>query len=324
VLNFVYCLDKNYNQQVLTSINSLIENCSKNINIYIIHEDPDSLKLQTIKQNNGGEIKKYKIEINDDFPNLKGAHVSKATYYRLYLSKYLPQNLDHIIYLDADIICLNDPIKSMESTIKNMQVEALGLSAVTEMVYKKNSPVENERFIELDMKNNKYFNAGVLVINFQEWQIKNIEEKLFDIMIKYYDKILYWDQDILNKYYDGKYFELEKTNNFTFSIKNKDRYNQQQQSIHETVNFLHYNGKGKPWQVQNLIFDSSHIYQNEFRKLNLGFYHIVFDLKTKVIVTFLQNIFSLRILKLEKPSQYIYLSIKAIFKNIKRILQETA
>ena len=107
---------------------------------------------------------------------------------------------------------------------------------------------------------------------------------------------------------------LEKINNFTFSIKNKDRYNQQQQSIHETVNFLHYNGKGKPWQVQNLIFDSSHIYQNEFRKLNLGFYHIVFDLKTKVIISFLQNIFSLRILKLEKPFQYIYLSIKAIFK----------
>lgn len=312
MLNFVYCLDKNYNKQVLTSINSLIENCSKDINIYIIHDEPDSLNLQTIKQNNGGEIKKYKIEVSDDFPNLKGAHVSKATYYRLYLSKYLPQNLEYIIYLDADILCLNDPIESIESTIRNMQVETLGLSAVTEMVYKNNSSINNDRFIELDMENNKYFNAGVLVINFQEWQKNNIEEKLFDIMTKYYDKILYWDQDILNKYYDGKYFELEKINNFAFAIINKDRYDPQ--FIHETVNFLHYNGKGKPWQVQNLIFDSSLIYQNEFRKLNLGYYHIIFNLKTKVIITFLQNIFSLKILKLEKPLQYIYLSIKAIFK----------
>ena len=313
MLNFVYCLDKNYNHQVLTSINSLIEKCSKDINIYIIHEEPDSLNLHTLKQKNGGEIKKYKIETNDDFPNLKGAHVSKATYFRLYLSKYLPQNLKHIIYLDADIICLNDPIESMESTIKKMEDKDIGLSAVTEMNYNEHSPMDNERFEELSMKNNKYFNAGVLVINFQEWQKKNVEGKLFEIMEKYYDKILYWDQDILNKYYDGKYLELEKINNFAFAIFNEDRYDSK--FIHETVNFLHFNGKGKPWQVQYLTYDSSQIYQKEYRKLNFGFYHIIFNLKVKVFVTFLQDVLSLKILKLEKPSRYIYLSIRAIFKN---------
>ena len=223
MLNFVYCLDKNYNYQVLTSINSLIEKSSNDINIHIIHEEPDSLKLDNLKQNNGIEIKKYKIETNDDFPNLKGAHVSRATYFRLYLSKYLPQNLKHIIYLDADIICLNDPIASMESTINKMEDEGMILSAVTEMLYSEHHPLENDRFEELSMKNNKYFNAGVLVINFEEWQKKNVEGKLFEIMEKYYDKILYWDQDILNKYFDGQYLELEKINNFAFAIYNEER-----------------------------------------------------------------------------------------------------
>jgi len=315
MLNFVYCLDKNYNYQVLTSINSLIEKSSNDINIHIIHEEPDSLKLDNLKQNNGTEIKKYKIETNDDFPNLKGAHVSRATYFRLYLSKYLPQNLKHIIYLDADILCLNDPIASMESTINKMEDEGMILSAVTEMLYSEHHPLENDRFEELSMKNNKYFNAGVLVINFEEWQKKNVEGKLFEIMEKYYDKILYWDQDILNKYFDGQYLELEKINNFAFAIFNEERYDSK--FIHDSVNFLHYNGKGKPWQVQYLIYDSSQIYQKEFRKLNLDFYHIVFNLKVKVLVTFLQDVFSFKILKLEKPSLYLYLSIKALFKKLR-------
>ena len=109
--------------------------------------------------------------------------------------------------------------------------------------------------------------------------------------------------------------ELEKINNFAFAIYNEERYDSK--FIHESVNFLHYNGKGKPWQVQYLIYDSSQIYQKEFRKLNLDFYHIVFNLKVKVLVTFLQDVFSFKILKLEKPSLYLYLSIKALFKKLR-------
>ena len=122
-------------------------------------------------------------------------------------------------------------------------------------------------------------------------------------------------KDILNKYFDGQYLELEKINNFAFAIYNEERYDSK--FIHESVNFLHYNGKGKPWLAQYLIYDSSQIYQKEFRKLNLDFYHIVFNLKVKVLVTFLQDVFSFKILKLEKPSLYLYLSIKALFKKLR-------
>ena len=111
VLNFVYCFDQNYNYQALTSINSLIQNSSEKIRIYIIHNDVSSINLDLIAQDNV-EIFTYQIKIeNMNFPNLKGAHVSIATYFRLFLSKYLPNDLDYIIYMDSDIVCINDPTK---------------------------------------------------------------------------------------------------------------------------------------------------------------------------------------------------------------------
>ena len=43
MLTFIYCLDENYNNQVASSIYSLLEQVSKKINIYIVHKNKDSL-----------------------------------------------------------------------------------------------------------------------------------------------------------------------------------------------------------------------------------------------------------------------------------------
>ena len=33
----------------------------------------------------------------------------------------------------------------------------------------------------------------------------------------------FWDQDVLNKFYDGKYYELDNNLNYEFAIFNKDK-----------------------------------------------------------------------------------------------------
>ena len=42
MISFVYCLDENYNRQAITSINSLLNNVSEPINIFVIHNDPEN------------------------------------------------------------------------------------------------------------------------------------------------------------------------------------------------------------------------------------------------------------------------------------------
>tara|TARA_A100001035_G_scaffold83670_1_gene65000 strand:+ start:8127 stop:9062 length:936 start_codon:yes stop_codon:yes gene_type:complete len=309
VLNFVYCFDQNYNYQALTSINSLIQNSSEKIRIYIIHNDVNSINLDLIAQDNV-EIFTYQIKIeNMNFPNLKGAHVSIATYFRLFLSKYLPSDLDYIIYMDSDIVCINDPTKEINKTIKDLKTNNFHLAARTEA--EKNS--ENiDRFINLELKGKRYFNAGVLVLDYQKWLNDETEKKLLNILNEYYEKIKFWDQDILNKYFDDNYLELNFNCNYEFAIFNKEKYDENK--IKNEGIFIHFNGKGKPWDSHNLIFDSSNFYQKAFRELNIGHYHITLNKDTKSIFRYIKILFTLKFLKLENPTSYLKDSLKALLR----------
>ena len=92
-INFIYAADENYNKQLLISISSLLEQFSGIAKIHIIHKNPSSFiqKLQEIDssdkldQLNIYEFKESKVL----FPNIEGTHISEATYYRLFVDKYI-------------------------------------------------------------------------------------------------------------------------------------------------------------------------------------------------------------------------------------------
>ena len=47
------------------------------------------------------------------------------------MSEYLPKNIEHIMYLDADILCLNNPEIEVKNTIIKMKDENRTLAATT-------------------------------------------------------------------------------------------------------------------------------------------------------------------------------------------------
>ena len=61
------------------------------------------------------------------------AHVSEATYYRLFIEDYLPSEIDNFLYLDADIICCNDPIPILDEIIFKLKKSNKIISAVSEI-----------------------------------------------------------------------------------------------------------------------------------------------------------------------------------------------
>ena len=94
----------------------------------------------------------------------------------------------------------------------------------------------------------KYFNAGVMLVNLDKWRRDGIQQKLFEYVEKNSDKILWGDQDVLNvvlqdgiKYIDKRWNaqvgEYEHCNDFN--------------KIGEEAYILHYIGKVKPWQPGN-------------------------------------------------------------------------
>ena len=97
MLNIAYCFDDNFNIQAMTSMYSFLENSKEKINFYVIHQtysDENFIhpKIKIHENLNSISVKKFR-KSSIDFPNLKRVHISEATYYRLYLSEYLPKNI---------------------------------------------------------------------------------------------------------------------------------------------------------------------------------------------------------------------------------------
>ena len=307
MINFLYCFDKNYLQQAKTSISSLLRNVSEKITIHIICDSKKSSSeiFNIFKEHPKIEdIKTYHIQADDyTFPKVDGSHVSNATYFRMFIDRFLPEDLKQVVYLDADVICMKDPIIQLKTVSKELANSGFGLAALTEAT-RKEAPII---FNKLKLNHDNYFNAGVVMINYEFWKKNSVGNSLIDIMENRGDDLIFWDQDVLNIFFDDEYIKFSNTLNYNFTQLDKINNNE--------IVFLHYAGKGKPWDVENIVKTFSRPYQKEYSKLGIQTYHVVFKRNKKTIKSFIKVLFKLQFMNLEKPFTYIALSLKSFIKN---------
>jgi lipopolysaccharide biosynthesis glycosyltransferase len=306
--NFVYAADQNYNTQLFYSIFSLLENISTEVNIFIIHKNPESFEPQILRLNSNFKnlnLSIYKFDVlNFEFPNIAGKHVSEATYYRLFIDKFIPKNVDYYIYLDADIICINNPTFYLKELVSEMANENFIIGCRTEYnKFSKNSA----SFDNLLMNSSKYFNAGVMLVNHQRWQKENIREKLLVRLEKLKDKIQYWDQDVLNSYFDGNYKEISRNLNFPLILNKQIDVG----DVEDKGIFLHYQSNKKPWTIKGNFNHGSKFYQNYALDIDRK-YHLVKTVKRYDAWDLIKNTVNFRISILEKPLNFYIESVKKL------------
>jgi lipopolysaccharide biosynthesis glycosyltransferase len=313
--NFLYCFDENYNFQAFSSIISLLDNVSEEINLFIIHRIENSIEFlpKEIKLHsnlNAIDVLKFNKDISN-FPNLYNAHVSEATYYRLFCTEHLPQDLETIFYIDADIICVKDPTDIIKSNTLNLLEKELTISVKTETLRDHKS---EEVFKRLDMDSDRYFNAGVMNLNLNYWRNLDIDfAALFD---DFKNKLNYWDQDLLNNIFDGNYLELDgklnKVINFAYY-----EYLDQKQDIDKVISdgvFIHFAGSHKPWSVNGIMFNLSEIYQQEFRKISSSNFHITHKKRSLSIYILLKNVYNKNFFKIDNKFIFLVDLFKSLLK----------
>jgi lipopolysaccharide biosynthesis glycosyltransferase len=304
MINLVYAIDENYNIQTCISIKSFLNNCKNPINIYIIHKNKISFDSFANKLSSDGKLNSINIyqfdNRNIEFPRIEDTHISEATYYRLYLDKYLPKNIDNIIYVDGDVLCTNEPDIEFNNIFNSMKKEMYYLSAKTEELRE-----EENQDIDWDgilMKGNKYFNAGVLFIDYQEWLSNDIFNKLQKRQTDIKDKLYFWDQDILNSFFDGSYLELDEKFNYRVGL---DNSNQKYKETEENSILIHYQGSWKPWSVRGCFNENSKFYQDYYKKIGFGDYHIVNTWRLSSIGHFIIGLLNLNLFRLNYPVKFI-------------------
>lgn len=259
-MHIVCCTDSGYIMPTGVMLCSL---CRNNADIPLhIHAIVDSSVTAEHKQqlasvlNPHDQISFYDAgQIKCDFPKIgvTNQHVTAASYYRLFLSQLLPDDVDKVIYLDGDII-----VRGSIRDVWNADVSDVALAAVKDMDERVNLqridyPVEYG-----------YFNAGVLLVNLAYWRKHHLVDVFNSFMKKHADKIVYHDQDVLNftlyKHKDCLPLKYNAQNGFFFKKKyqlfDSKGYETELNETRNNPIIVHFT-LGKPW----LRFTS-----NPFRK----------------------------------------------------------
>lgn len=176
-------------------LTSLCEsNLDSDVTIYVVVDDSvsrdDKNFLITSCRNDKQKI--FFTCVHDNllghFPNLGGqAHVSQATYYRLFLTDILPECVDKVIYLDGDMI-----VRHSLELIWNMDMNDKAIAAVPDAD-------ENIQLKRMNYPNKYgYFNGGLLIVNLRKWREKNLLSEFKNYIIQNASNLKFHDQDVLN------------------------------------------------------------------------------------------------------------------------------
>ena len=233
---------------VVTSIG--INVTSDNVTIHLLH---NSLKPRTVKR-----LKKiaYKYNVILDFKQietdiLKDCYFDKSKHYgdimmfaRLLLSSVLP-DLDKIIYLDCDIVVLNDL-----QSLWNFDVSDVAVAMAPDFTLKDKSTLNR-----LGITTGYYLNSGVILMNLDYWRKHDVQNRIFSYILEKGDKLIYNDQDALNSILQNEHKELHIKYNFSYYYFHRLIGVLYKEKIHEIIEardkpiIFHYFGPLKPWSL---------------------------------------------------------------------------
>ena len=310
IFNLLYCFDQNYDLQAQSSIVSILDLTESNINIYVIHKDKkhflEILNPYIKNHPNLNSINVFDFKYhNMKFKNLENAHVSEATYYRLYFDRLIPGEVNNLIYLDSDVICIHNPDEVFKNTLDTVHSSEFIIGVKT--TFNRNSnPLH---FEELDLKKDSYFNAGVMFIDVKKWRSEKIYEKIQTLLSKNL-KLKFWDQDILNKVFDGKYFDIDKKLNEEIRLGHNKTY---PKDYFKNVLLVHYSGKSKPWNNKGLFNKYNHFYHDSFRKFNSDYYHIEHVWIKLSIKYLISSLINKKFFSIKKKLTFLKIYIRNIF-----------
>lgn len=250
-MNILITINKGYVKQLNVLLNSIqYSNSKEKFDVYILHKNLEQSDIENIQ---GGldlekifihEIKISKSEI-DNFPVYEKRYPVEI-YFRIFATKYLPTDLDKVLYLDADTIVINELKELYETDFCGNYF--IATTHIRKLLHRFNE-------IRLDIKEDEpYINTGVLLINLKELRKRNVEKEVMEYIENNKKILMLPDQDIISSIYgnkiklvDGLKYNLGDRSLNTYNLRNPKNQINLKWVCKNTV-VIHYYGRNKPWQ----------------------------------------------------------------------------
>lgn len=237
-MNILISINDNFVHCTIDMIKSIMLNDNGKINVYLIYENlsDDSIKVLTsvLEENDDCKLFLFKHDFDKSNFVINLKHVCQETYFRLYAPFILPDNLDRILYLDGDIIC-NGPLQDLYEMPFDGNILAACENIDPNKDLVKNINKRLGRPID-----SLYFNAGVLLINLDEYRKYITEEEMNSFIDSNREILHYQDQDVINILFDGKIKKIDFTYNYQIN-------HVELQNLEYNKRIVHYVSPSKPW-----------------------------------------------------------------------------
>ncbi len=221
-----------YSKFTGTAMLSLLENTAAPVTVHILHDDTllaeNCDKFIYIAGRYGQRVKFYNVEtlcadklaeIKRTVPAISKSNYTIATFYRLFIPKIFPPDVDKIIYLDSDLI-INLDIRELW----RLELDDKILAAVTEISNGANAQKTFALCREGHVKAGDYFNTGVLIVNLNLLRTnENTLYRAINFVSENPRFAAYFDQDILNLCFSTQTLKLPvKFNTFVRDVRRRN------------------------------------------------------------------------------------------------------
>lgn len=249
-MNILLTINKKYVKLVNILLNSIqLSNKDTKFDVYILHRELDIEDKNIIESGldlNKFNIKMIKIDEEEvkNFPQYQKRY-PKEIYFRLFATKYLPENINKILYLDSDTLVINKL-----DELYNMDFEGNYYVATTHV--KKILRKINEVRLRID-DDVPYINTGVLLINLKELRKIDVQKEVCEFVENNSKKLMLPDQDIITALYGNK-IKIVDALRYNLGDRDLNLYNLNHiknpiglKWVKENTVIIHYYGRNKPW-----------------------------------------------------------------------------
>lgn len=242
MINILISVNRKYLDKAKTMLHSLRRNHSEDITVYLINRSLCIPEINKFRKYLKKHLRMDFIVIDisstafEQLP-LDTKKFSIEIYYRVIAQFLLPQTVERIIWLDADIVfCGNISefyYQDFEGALLAVCPDA-NCEDKDIIIIKESLGLSNEHI---------YFNSGVLLLNIEALRKTTTLDEIVQSAQSIAQYLVYPDQDLLNYFYSGR-----------VKYCNQNQYNCQvtavvsltQDQISDIV-ILHYAGSHKPW-----------------------------------------------------------------------------
>ncbi len=242
-----FAVDDGYSPFLAVALQSMIDNASEE-NTYCV-----KVLNTDISPENKRKLGKYKrynvsiefVDLNYYIEKVKDKlytrdYYSKTTYFRLFIPNLYPQ-YDKVLYLDSDIVILDDIAKLYNLDMGNNLVAAAPDDVIQ---FNEVFRVYAEKVVGVaDYRN--YFNAGILLMNLHELRKFHFQEKFLYSLERITFPVAQ-DQDYLNRMCKGRVKLFDRVWNRMPIPDPKIKT--------ENVKLIHYNLAFKPWHFEDILY----------------------------------------------------------------------